>query len=545
MSKFGIINWAVLVFYFIFMIWFGIHVGKKNSDTNEYFMGGRRIPWWAIGFSVIATQTSAVSFIGMPGWGYTSGLSRITFTIAFPLVAIILMMTVVPFFYNTRVVSIYEYLEKRFGRKSRVIGAFMFLISRGLTTGLVLYAPALALSVITGMDRTVAITIMSIIAIVYTLFGGIAAVVWTDVIQMVIVWIGVILAILIPINTIDGGIGAIIGNAVSNNFFEGFQFSLDLTNSFSFWGGLLGAGFLFLAYLGTDQSQIQRVLTAKSTRESKMSIAVAGFVVPIQTFLFLIAGICLFSLFGGKSFEKSDLVMLTFIAEYLPVGIGGLVTAGIFAAGMSSVDSALNSLATVSVRDFYVMYFNKNATDEQCLKMSRVFTLFWGIFAMGFAYVAGNLGNLLDVSNILGPLFYGAILGGFSLAILTKKGNEIGCIAAMLTGLISGVFLAYNTNIGSLWWSFISTVLAFAVGYIVSLLTSNKKQEVLSSEKVFDYSKATGSALCIQTQLELAIQGKIKEKDEDGYYIIPGKLDKISIVLFIYFIIQIILLLML
>lgn len=535
MSNFGIINWIVLLVYFGAMLYLGTRVGKANTNTESYFLGSRKIPWWAIGISVMATQCSAVSFIGMPGWGYTSGLTRLTYTFQFPLVMVILMTTFVPFFYNTKVVSIYEYLEKRFGPKSRGIMAFIFLLSRGLQTAVVMYGPALALSMITGADPKAAIAIMGIFSIVYTIFGGIAAVIWTDVVQMFVIWLGVILAILIPVFTVDGGLSGILGNAAANGMFTGLDFSFSLDNSYSFWGGLLGSGFLYLTYLGTDQSQVQRVLTAKSVRETKLSLSLAGFVVPVQTLMFLFSGICLFTAFGGQTFENSDYVMLTFITKYLPAGLAGLVTAGVFAAGMSSVDSALNSLATVTVNDFYKKW-KPEATDEDCLKVSRYMTLFWGIFATAAAFFLGGLGTVLDIINVIGPMFYPCMLSAFTLAVFCKKGNEKGCIAAVLTGLVVDLYMFLFTSIGSLWWNFIGFVIAFAVGYAVSLLTN--KEEKLADLSEFSYETATGSGLTISNVVKLAVAGKIEEKDESGYYVIPGKVDKIGYGLIAFFVIQ-------
>ena len=534
MSNFGVINWIVLLVYFVAMMILGTQVGKSNSNTESYFLGSRKIPWWAIGLSVMATQCSAVSFIGMPGWGYTSGLQRLTFTFQFPLVMVILMTTFVPFFYNTKVVSIYEYLEKRFGSKSRTLMALIFLLSRGLQTAVVMYGPALALSMITGADPKIAILIMGVFAIAYTVFGGIAAVIWTDVAQMFVIWIGVILAIAIPIATAHGGIGEIMSNAASNNLLQGLDFKLGLDNPYSFWGGLLGSGFLYLTYLGTDQSQVQRVLTAKSIRETKLSLSLAGFIVPIQTLAFLFSGICLFTTYGGKTFDNSDYVMLTFITKHLPVGIAGLVTAGVFAAGMSSVDSALNSLATVSINDFYKKW-KPDATDDQCLKVSRIMTLFWGVFATLFALVLGGLGSVLDLINVIGPMFYPCMLSAFTLAVFCKKGNEKGCIAAIITGLVVDLYMFLRTDIGSLWWNFFGFLIAFAVGYIVSIIT-NKDTETAAKE--FSYETATGSQLTISNVVKLAVAGKIEEKDEDGYYVVPGKLDKIGYALIAFFVIQ-------
>ena len=535
MSNFGVINWIVLLVYFVAMMILGTQVGKSNSNTESYFLGSRKIPWWAIGLSVMATQCSAVSFIGMPGWGYTSGLQRLTFTFQFPLVMVILMTTFVPFFYNTKVVSIYEYLEKRFGSKSRTLMALIFLLSRGLQTAVVMYGPALSLSMITGADPKIAILIMGVFAIAYTVFGGIAAVIWTDVVQMFVIWIGVILAIAIPIATAHGGIGEIMSNAASNNLLQGLDFKLGLDNPYSFWGGLLGSGFLYLTYLGTDQSQVQRVLTAKSIRETKLSLSLAGFIVPIQTLAFLFSGICLFTTYGGKTFDNSDYVMLTFITKHLPVGIAGLVTAGVFAAGMSSVDSALNSLATVSINDFYKKW-KPDATDDQCLKVSRIMTLFWGVFATLFALVLGGLGSVLDLINVIGPMFYPCMLSAFTLAVFCKKGNEKGCIAAIITGLVVDLYMFLRTDIGSLWWNFFGFLIAFAVGYIVSIIT-NKDTEVAAA-KEFSYETATGNQLTISNVVKLAVAGKIEEKDEDGYYVVPGKLDKIGYALIAFFVIQ-------
>ena len=535
MSNFGVINWIVLLVYFVAMMILGTQVGKSNSNTESYFLGSRKIPWWAIGLSVMATQCSAVSFIGMPGWGYTSGLQRLTFTFQFPLVMVILMTTFVPFFYNTKVVSIYEYLEKRFGSKSRTLMALIFLLSRGLQTAVVMYGPALALSMITGADPKIAILIMGVFAIAYTVFGGIAAVIWTDVVQMFVIWIGVILAIAIPITTAHGGIGEIMSNAASNNLLQGLDFKLGLDNPYSFWGGLLGSGFLYLTYLGTDQSQVQRVLTAKSIRETKLSLSLAGFIVPIQTLAFLFSGICLFTTYGGKTFDNSDYVMLTFITKHLPVGIAGLVTAGVFAAGMSSVDSALNSLATVSINDFYKKW-KPDATDDQCLKVSRIMTLFWGVFATLFALILGGLGSVLDLINVIGPMFYPCMLSAFTLAVFCKKGNEKGCIAAIITGLAVDLYMFLRTDIGSLWWNFFGFLIAFAVGYIVSIITNKDTEAVAAKE--FSYETATGSQLTISNVVKLAVAGKIEEKDEDGYYVVPGKLDKIGYALIAFFVIQ-------
>ena len=538
MSTFGVVNWAVLILYFAAMMYLGSKMGKTNKTTRDYFLGGRRIPWWAIGLSVLATQCSAASFIGMPGWGYTSGLHRVTFMFQFPVVMAILMTTFVPFFYNTKVVSVYEYLEKRFGSKSRTLLAVIFLLSRGLQTAVVLFAPALALSTITGLSTKTAVLLMGVIAIIYTVTGGISAVIWTDVVQMFIIYFGIVLAIVIPIFTVDGGLGTILSNASGAGLLTGLDYSFNMKDSYTFWGGLFGSGFLYLAYLGTDQSQIQRVLTARNIRESKLSLAFSGFIAPLQTLLFLFSGICLYSAYNGQQFENSDMVMLSFVSKYLPVGIAGLVTAGVFAAGMSSLDSALNSLATVSVNDIYKK-INPKADDAKCLKVSRLMTLVWGVFA---TVVALFLGGVLDIINTIGPLFYPCLLSAFVLAVFCKKANQKGCIAAVIAGLAIDLYMFKFTSIGSLWWNFLGFLFAVVVGYIVSRITDEKKQVREALDQNFQFDTAVGSELTIGYVTKLAAAGKIAEKDEDGYYVIPGKVDKISYALIAYFIVLVIVL---
>lgn len=215
------------------------------------------------------------------------------------------------------------------------------------------------------------------------------------------------------------------------------------------------------------------------------------------------------------------------------------MTAGVFAAGMSSVDSALNSLATVTVNDFYKKW-KPEASDEDCLKVSRYMTLFWGVFATAAAFFLGGLGTVLDIINVIGPMFYPCMLSAFTLAVFCKKGNEKGCIAAILTGLAVDLYMFLFTSIGSLWWNFIGFVIAFAVGYVVSVLTNKEEQTGAAGE--FSYETAAGSDLTISNVVRLAVAGKIEEKDADGYYVVPGKVDRIGYALIAFFVIQCVLL---
>jgi len=288
----------ILIVYFAGIALIGKLFGSKQKSTKDFFLGGRSIPWWAIGLSVLATQTSAITFIGAPGWGYQGGLERINMFLNVPLVMAFLIVTTVPFFYRTEVYTAYEYLERRFDVKTRTLAAILFLLSRGLAVGVILYAPALALSVVTGWNVNLTIILMAIIAIIYTVLGGITAVIWTEVIQICILWIGAVLAFWKISATIPGGLGHAMEIASNAGLLKSLNLSFDPSVQYSLWAGVIGGFFLHAAYFGTDQTQVQRVLTSKSINESKMALIISGFLMFPQILLFLFLGILLFAFYS-------------------------------------------------------------------------------------------------------------------------------------------------------------------------------------------------------------------------------------------------------
>jgi len=324
-----------------------------------------------------------------------------------PLVMAFLIVTLVPFFYRTEVFTAYEYLEKRFDTKTRVLTSLLFLVSRGLATGVVLFAPALVLSVVTGWDTNITIVLMAVIAVAYTVLGGISAVIWTDVIQMFVLWFGAGLSIFIIVGALPAEGQGVIAVASQAGLLDSLNFNLDPTITYGIWAGVLGGFFLHAAYFGCDQSQIQRVLTSASIKQSKMSLMVGGFLLFPQMLLFLFIGIMLFAFYqhvGPPQLDNINELFPRFVVEYLPVGISGLVIAGVFAAAMSSLDSALNSLAAVTVRDFYAKFFKPKADEKHYLNVSRWATIFWGLYAMIFAFFAGNFGPVIETVNKIGYL---------------------------------------------------------------------------------------------------------------------------------------------
>ncbi|MGP4082971.1 sodium:solute symporter [Pseudalkalibacillus sp. R45] len=528
MSSFTLLDYAIFAIYIAGTAIFGAMFGKNQKSTKDYFLGGRSIPWWAIGLSVMATQASAITFIGAPGWGYEGGLERINTFINVPLAMAFLIATIVPFFYRTEVYTAYEYLERRFDVKTRTLTAALFLIARGLATGVVLYAPALVLSVVTGWDISVTIILMAVIAVSYTVLGGISAVIWTDVIQMVILWLGAALSIVVIYTKVPGGWGEIMDTASSAGMLQSLDFSLDLNVEYSVWAGVIGGFFLHAAYFGTDQSQIQRVLTSKSIRESKLSLVLSGVLMIPQMLLFLFIGVLLYVFYqhhGNPNVEDLNELFPLFVVNELPAGISGLIMAGVFAAAMSSLDSALNSLSAVSIRDFYSKFMNKNASEKHYLKASRWVTVFWGIYATIFAFFASNLGPVIEAVNKIGSYFYGALLGVFLLAIFTRRTNGTGAFAGILAGMVSVWAVTQFTMISWLYYNVVGALVAFAVGYAISLVGAKPTPDKLTGLTVRETDEAlqqklAGRAAGAAPVDEAALEEERKTKSWPVYLVI-------------------------
>jgi len=301
------IDWALFGLYLLGVLSFALYQSRKNEGVEGYFLGNRRMPWWAIGLSVMATQASAITFIGTTGQAFDNGMEFVQFYLALPFAMVVLCIVFVPFFYRARVFTAYEYLEQRFDGKTRAFTGFLFLVSRGMGAGIILYAPAIVLSVILGWDERLTILVMALVTVAYTMVGGITAVIWTDVVQMLMVFGGIAVAIIALFANLPDGVG--VGDAVYiggiQEMWRSVDLSWDPTNTYTLWSGLFGGFFLFLAYFGTDQSQVQRYLTARSLKDSRLSLIFTAFLkVPMQV-LILSIGVLLFVFYH---FEEPPLV---------------------------------------------------------------------------------------------------------------------------------------------------------------------------------------------------------------------------------------------
>ena len=483
------LDWAVIALYIVGLIAFSSFLSRGQQDPEDYFLGGRNLPWWAIALSTMATQLSAISFISAPAFVALregGGLIWLGYEFAVPLAMIFIMIVILPFLHRQHFVSIYEYLERRFDRGTRTLISIIFQISRALATGVGVYAVAIVFSVTVEVNIWVTILLIGIVAMIYDTLGGIKAVVFTDVLQMGILMAGILVCSGYALYHVGGwneAVGAIPVERWQSIDWRGHGFGDG--QDFGFWPLLLGGFFLYVSYYGCDQSQVQRELSARSEDDLKKSLFFNGvFRFPV------VLGYCLMGLLIGSlllqdsSFAAQvpeshpDYLVPIFIVRYLPHGIIGVLAVAIFAAAMSSLDSALNSLSAVTYKDIFEGYFRTKHGPQEALKISKVLTIFWGLFCTGFAFAVGSIsGTVIEAINKIGSAFYGPILATFLLGILTRTAAA----AAVKWGILLGVgtnltlWLAFP-QVSWLWWNVIGFAITFGCGYGISSLLHGRQE---------------------------------------------------------------------
>lgn len=564
MAKCGIlssIDWIILIVYYAALAAFGIYKGSRGKGLDGYFRGNRTVSWWVVGLSVMATQASAITFVGTTGQAYAEGMTFIQMYLAVPLVMVILCVSFVPFFYKADIYTAYEYLEQRFDSKTRTLTSLIFLVQRSLAVGIVIYAPSVVLAILLGWDERTVILLTGAGAVLYTAIGGVLAVAWTDAIQMLLMFAGVFIVPIALLLQLPPGI------SVSDAVFIGsltqkwtmVDFTPDLSRSFTIYSGILGGLFLGLSYFGCDQSQVQRYITASSLRESRISLLFNGFAkIPMQL-LILATGVLLFVFFhfqpsplllnraeaarlsgtvhagrfdalktdysqilelrrqqvidllaerrtspegpkassldayretqkkvldlrrqaaalasetSGRPYEDINYIYPTYVLQYLPVGLVGIMIAVIFSAASSTITAELTALSSVTMVDFYRRFLVRHGGEAHYMLASRLCTLFWGAFAVAFALYAGRLGSLIVAVNKVGSYFYGSLLGVFILAIFIKKATASGAFV----GLLSGMAIVYATSeltaVAWLYYNVIGTLVVLVVGLSLSAAES-------------------------------------------------------------------------
>ena len=573
------IDWIVLFGTLLMIVAYGTWKTRKSASLDSYFRGDNDMSWFTIGLSVMATQASAITFLSAPGLGYEQGLRFIQFYFGLPIAIIIISAFILPIYYRLKVYTAYEYLEGRFNLNVRLLAAFLFLIQRGLAAGLTIFAPAIILSTILGWDLNFTNLFVGILVIIYTVSGGSKAVSLTQKWQMSIILFGMFMAFVILLNKISDFTDLPVALELAGTMgrLEALDFNFDWNERYTVWSGLTGGLFLSLSYFGTDQSQVQRYISGRSLKESRLGLIFNALIkIPMQFFILFI-GVLVFvfylyvkppiffnqtALNGLKQSEyagdleklqqkfdanyteiklsreslseklkdanmgdeelslakaefqntlandkeirgelkellivqdpnfkvkDTNYVFLSFVMDYLPIGLVGLIIALIFSAAMSSTSGELNALATTTSVDFYKRLIRPNCTEKEQLRVSKGLTIFWGILAVGFALSAQLFDNLIEMVNVLGSLFYGTILGLFVVAFFLKW---VQSSAVLISAIIAELFVLgihfaqvyklefiQKYQLEYLWYNVIGCVIVVVLSIILQAILPKPSQE--------------------------------------------------------------------
>ena len=471
---FGFFNYLVLIAYFIITILIGGYFFKEQKTTRDYFLGGRSVPWYAVAASISATVFSSITYIGAAAEAFHNNIALWLTTVPVLFVTPVVMYLILPFFYNLDVYTAYEYLEKRFDVRTRTFASLLFLLLRCFYTAFIIYAISIALSVVLGFDLTITILTLGLISALYTMLGGIKGVIWSDFLQFIILFAGILAASIILTMRVDGGVGTIYRIAEEAGKLKLLDFSLDFTVPVTVFGALIGSFFYNLAMYGTDQVVLQRYLTTPSLRESRRSLLLnATYILPVGLLNYAI-GAAIFAYYvlwpdSGVASLPKDGIFPYFIASQMPQGLAGLVVAGIFAAAMSTISSALNSMSTASIVDFYQRFGKKERSAAHYLRTARWLTLGWGILVTAIAFNIGSLGQVAAGVMKTNGFFGGVLLGIFLLGMLTLRANGYGSFWGAIAALVLVSYFGFFTRISFTWYPLIGCAGAFLFGLLFSL----------------------------------------------------------------------------
>jgi solute:Na+ symporter, SSS family len=479
---FGIVNYSILGVYMLLLIGMGYYFSRRENLTDEFFLAGQRIPWWAAGMSIYATQLSAITFIAIPAVAFSTNWLVYPGYITIFLMVPIVVMFYLPFFRRLNITTAYEYLEKRFSLAVRLFGSLSFIIFQLGRMSVMVFLPALVITAIIGIDIYVAIILMGIFSIVYTVMGGMEAVVWTDVIQVVVLVFGILYSLGFIIAHV-GGVGVIYDIAMTDSKLLMFDWSLSFTDLVT-WSIFLGTFALQFGPYTTDQAVIQRYLTTKDEKEAAKSLWTNGIISIPTGFLFFALGVCLY-VFYKMSPDlihvgmQNDQIFPLFIGQQLPVGLSGLVIAGIFAASMSSLDSSMHSISTAWTVDFY-RRFNPGSSEKKRLILAKIVVVIVGIFGTMMACVLAMfpIQSLYFLFQEIIGLLSSALAGIFILGIFTERASSKGVIIGAVISLLVMAFVKFQTGIHFYVYPLIGMPVCIIVGYIFSLLLPSEEKSL-------------------------------------------------------------------
>lgn len=474
-SVFKTLDYVMLAIYLAALVAMGFYFARREKTTEDFFLGGRRVPWWAAGMSIFGTQLSAITFMAIPAKAYATDWVFILVNACIVLIAPAVVYFYLPFFRGLNITTAYEYLERRFNVVLRLFGSISFIAFQLGRMGIVLFLPAIALSTVTGLDIYVCIIAMGVLCTIYTVLGGIEAVIWTDVLQVVVLMGGAILSFIIIVADIDGGLGRLLSIAQADDKLHVFNWTWDHTVT-AVWVVVIGNLLAQLVPYTTDQTVIQRYLTTPSQKMAARAVWTNAALTVPAALIFFGVGTALYVFYQLQPAHlnpvlQNDAILPWFVAQQLPAGVSGLVIAGLFAAAMSSLDSSMNSVAAALTTDFYER-FAPRARGRNHLTLARILTVILGVVGTGTAaMMAGyEVKSLWDLFLRFIGLFGGSVAGVFALGIFTTRGNASGALVGALAG-VAAVFAAQQfTDVHFFLYAGIGIVVSFGLGLLFSAI---------------------------------------------------------------------------
>jgi solute:Na+ symporter, SSS family len=469
------IDLGIVIVYLLGVTALGLRFRRGQQDVRDYFLGGRNTPWWALAFSIVATETSTLTIIGTPAISYSANLTFMQLVFGYLVGRELIVLLFLPRYFRGEIFTAYALIEKRFGARMRAVAASTFLVTRAVAEGVRVSAIALVVSVVLGTSEQLAVVIVIAVTILYTLEGGMKAVIWTDVAQLLLYLTGSAVTLAFLLHAIPGGWREVTQVAgASGNKLRFLDFSFDLATRYTFWSGVIGGAFLTMASHGTDQTIVQRLLAARNEKDSRKALLASGFVVLIQFALFLLVGVLLFVFSQHTPLlaagERTDRILPLFMVREMPAGLAGLLLASIIAVAMSNASGSLNSLAASSILDFSAAA-GQRQDPKKFLTLSRRMTLVWGLVLMAFGFV--RWGSLLETGLTVSSFPLGSLLGLFLLGTLDERANSRGATAGMFCGLAAISVVWKFSNVAYTWYVLIGACVTFLVGALVSRLLSH------------------------------------------------------------------------
>ena len=469
----GAVDLTILVVYLVGVVLFGLWIGRGSRTAAEYMVGGRHLPWWLILFSIVATETSTVTFLSIPGFSFSRDMTWLQIAVGFLIGRYAVAYLLLPHYFRGDLYTSYEVLARRFGGNAQRVASGLFVVTRTLADGLRLFLTAIVLQEMTGIALPWAVVAIGVATIVYTYLGGIRAVLWTDFIQFAIYFGGAVIAFWLLLDRLPGGFADLMAAGNAADKLRIFDLSFDWKEPYALWAGVLGGVFITLGSHGVDQMMVQRYLCARDLRDGRRALTLGGYVIVAQFALFLLIGVGLFAFYQlnppAVPFDRPDRVFARFILDEMPVGVVGVLLGAIFAAAMSTLSGSLNSCATAATRDLYLPLSRRRPTPERELRLTRWLTAVFGVLQIGVG-IGGLWLQSSVVASVLGIAAFttGIVLGVFFLGIFAPRVGERAALTGLVGGLAAMTAIFFATPLAWPWYALVGSALTFAIGYSAS-----------------------------------------------------------------------------